>query len=833
MNPTHRWSSRAHDVVADARYALRHFRRTPLATTTMLAVLALGIGTSVVLFTLINSLATQPGPGIAKDRALVRIRGTLRPAPAAGLQPRLLSWPEVEALAARSDVFSSVVAHANEAAMVKTADGGASEFAAGVVYATPNYFSTLGVRPASGSPPAGDRDVTRLSTAPSALISHAMWQRYFGGAPDVVGRVIRVNGIPTQVVGVAPPRFVGTGGSGAFTLWMPLGAYTIVQGRAADVFVNSDALFLSAVARLATGVSHDAGSVTANAVAQRSAVHADSSGARPQRGADVVPLLAGNSRVSEEADLVLSQALASGFALLVLLITCTNVSALMVGLAVARRSEIGVRLSLGADRRRLIRQLLTESVMLSFAAASVGLLVTALGIEFLGNRLEDVQLVIDWRVTLATSGTALVAGLLFGMSPALHATRVSLADAIRASSAAAGTPRSRMQRGLVIAQVALTQPLLVGLGVVIMNVAGQVQGRSSTATSHIVEIELDPWGGRVDDAQRESRIAAAVTRVATLPGVRAAMPMQMGTVHAPLVVYPADRIAGVTTDQVLQAVLTSAPRGYFGAMGVSVVRGRDFSAGDYAQAHHDAMRPPMFDAVVIGQGLARRLWGNADPIGRRLVLAASSAPPMTVVGVVGDPDASRVSDRVRLYVPYSTANTGVIAWTVGVALPLVNGIRQVVAAEAPLMPVVRAQTMEQREAFERRTVIRTSGLAAAGGVMALILSAIGLYAVISFSVTSRTREIGVRAALGAPNWIVARMFFVRGLGLGALGLALGLPLSIIAAQSLATSLRWPVPDTALLIACIGSAVLVVASLASWLPARRAAAVDPVQALRSE
>jgi putative ABC transport system permease protein len=824
-------------LAADVRYAFRHFRRTPLSTVTLLAVLVLGIGTSVVLFTLLNSLATQPSPGIPRDRALVRIRGTSHGSPNPEQQARLLSWPEVEALSARKELFTSVAAYANETALVSYGEGAPVELTASVVYATQNYFGVLSVRPAEGTVPAGEADVTALSTAPSATISHAMWLRHFGGAPNVVGRLIRVNGTPVQVVGIAPPRFTGAEGNGAITLWMPLSAYPLVQHRSAAVFSSSDTLFLSAVGRLAPEASARNASDAARSIAERFPARADSAGIRPERSADVVPLLAGNSRVGGQADLLTSQATAGGLAFLVLLITCTNAGALAVGLAAARRREIAVRLSLGADRRRLIRQLLTESLLLAMTAGAAGLVATSTGIDFLANRFEDVQLVIDWRVTVATFLIALVAGILFGLSPALHATRASLADTMRGSSGGSGRTRPQLQRGLVVMQIAFTQPLLVGLGVVVMSLAGDVQGRAGAAApGEIVEVELDPWGGRVDPADRESRVAAAVARVAATPGVRIAMPMQTGTVGAPVVVQEPDRIAGVTTDEVLQAELTAAPRGYFNAFGAPIVRGRDFNTTEYSQAHHDAMRAPSFDAVIIDRGLARRLWGGADPVGRRFRLAVSvpaNSPPMTVVGVVDKPGPAEANNRVRLYVPYAALNNGVIARTNGPGLPLVNALRKAVASEAPLMPVVRAQTMEQREAAEQRNLVRSSGGAAAGGILVLILSAIGLYAVVSFAVASRTREIGIRSALGAPRGQIVRMFFLRGLGLGVLGLALGLPLSIVAARSFAGVLHWPVPDMTLLGTGIGAVVLGVACVAAWLPARRASGVDPVLALRSE
>jgi putative ABC transport system permease protein len=828
-------------ALADVRYALRHFRRTPLSTATMVVVLSLGIGTNVVLFTVLNSIATLPAPGIARDASLVRIRGTLRAGGIANVQPRLLSWPEVREYAGRAELFAAVAAHADETALVDAGDASAAPLAVSLVYTTPNYFGVLGVRPALGTVPAAGPDAARMTAPPTAMISHALWRQRFGGARDVVGRTLRVNGFPVEIVGVAPPRFHGTDGGGGATVWVPLAAYPLLQKRTAAVFLAHDSLFLGAAARLRPGVAAGAAAPVVAGIAERAlrpGRDAAASAAGETASADVVPMLASNARVSSRADLVVSAAAAGGLALLALLITCTNVSALLVGLAVARRREIGVRLSLGAPRRRLVRQLLTESVLLALVAAAVGLLVTAAGIRLAGSALEGVQLVVDRRVTAATCAVAVATGILFGLSPALHATRISVGEVLKSSSGAAAA-RSRLQRALVVAQVALTQPLLVGLAVVAATMVTDADARAkSGAPDRIVEIELDTWAGRVSAAERASRVAAVVERVAAVPGVVAAMPMEMGTVVAPLAVHPADRVAGVAYDPAMETVLTAAPAGYFDAFDLPIVRGRDFDAAERAQASAaEAGRAPSFDRVIIGSGLARRLWGDADPLGRRLEMAGagSRSPALVVVGVVDEPAAGPAGEggRLRAYVPYAALNTGVVARTAGPALPMLGTLRRVVAAEAPQMPIARAQTVAQREAESRRALLRAGGAVAGGGLLALLLSAIGLYAVVSLSVGQRTREIGIRTALGAPGGQVVRMFFARGLGLGALGLALGLPLSMLATRLAAAALGWPLASPPLLGAAIGAVVLGVASVASWIPARRASSVDPMAALRME
>ncbi|HEY0152407.1 MAG TPA: ABC transporter permease [Longimicrobium sp.] len=829
-------------LAADLRYAMRHYRRTPLSTLTIVVVLSLGIGTNVVLFTFLNSIATMPAPGIARDASLVRIRGTVR-AEGMGEQPRLLSWPEVQEYAGRAELFGGVAAYASESALVNLDD--AASVTVRLIYATPNYFGILGVHPALGAAPPAERDVMRMTSPPTAMISHAMWRQRFGGERGVIGRTIRVNGFPVEIVGVAPPRFTGTDGGGGLTMWMPLAAYPLLQKRTPAAFMSRDSQFLGAAARLREGVTAQGATPVVAGIAGRALLSpttgatVDGVARKETPGADVVPMLATNSRISQRADLLVSGVAAGGFALLVLLITCTNVSALMVGMAVARRREIGVRLSLGAPRKRLIRQLLTESVLLALGAAAVGLLVTAGGIRVLGAMLEGVQLVVDWRVTIATCTVALVTGVLLGLSPALHATRVSVGEVLKSSSWSVAATRSRLQRALVVAQITLTQPLLVGLGAVVATMLTDIgRGAASSVAGQIAEIELDAWSGRVAGAERESRIAAAVERVAAMPGVLAAMPMQAGTITAPLSVHPADRVAGINYDDAMESHLTAAPRGYFGAFGIPVVRGRDFDAPEYAHPADGVARAPSYDRAIIGRDLARRLWGGADPLGRRLVIGQPNRPgsaAMVVVGVVDEAAAgpSEVNGQLRVYVPYSSMSMGVIARTAGPALPMLNAMREAVAAEAPQMPISRAETLEQREAEARRSVMRAGGAVAVGGVLALLLSAIGLYAVVSFAVGQRTREIGIRTALGAQRRQVVRMFFLKGLGLSAVGLLLGLPLSLLATRLIDAKLNVPLSSSPLLGVAVGALVFVVASVAVWIPAHRASTIDPVLALRIE
>lgn len=824
-------------MAGDLRYALRQGRRTPLATLTLLLVLSLGIGVNTGVFTLLTSLATLPPTGMPRDRELVRIRGWAHAGRAEAIQPRLLSWPEVEEYARRADLFTDVAAHAEETGLVSGLEFSSPPVTTRLIYTTANYFRLLEVRPALGTPPHPEPEVRRLAAPPTAVISHTLWRR-LGGTPEVIGRVVQVNGTSVTIVGVTPPRFAGTGGDGPVTIWVPLAAYPLLQQRSAALFSSPDSLFLHAAARLAPGVMVEAATSVVAAVAGRFTRKGTGATHLLAAGADLAPMLASNEQIGNRSDQLISATAAAALALVVLLITGTNVSALMIGLAVARRREMAVRLSLGAPRARLVRQLLTESVLLAVVAGGLGLLVTAAAIQVAGRLVADLPLAVDWRVTIASLGVAVGTGILCGLSPALHATRIPVNEVLRSASSAIGAPPSRAQQALVVGQVALTQPLLVGLGVVVASMTAELRQLTAvTVADQIVEVELDPWAGRVTGTDREQRIAGLVERIAAMPGVRTAVPMQMGTVVAPLAVHPADRVDRPAAGMVMQASMTAAPRGYFAAHSIPIVRGRDFAGTEQVHASRDG-EPPSFDVAIIGSDLAERLWGSADPVGRRLVMGVperAGSPGMEVVGVVAAAAAgpSDVNGLVRVYVPYAAMNTGVIARTAGPALPLLDEIRRAAASQVPDVPIQRAETMAQRQAEVRANVRRAGAGVAGGGGLALWLSALGLYAVISFSVAQRTREIGIRSALGAQPGQIIRMFIGRGLALGVAGLLLGLPLSLVAVRLITSALHWPVAALPALCIAVAGLVLAVVGAAAWVPARRAGRVDPLTALREE
>jgi predicted permease len=826
------WAGRGLDsIIADLRYGIRGLSRTPFSALTMIVIFALGIGCNGALFLFISSLVNNPVPGMSHDASIVRIRGIERRAgPTIG---REFSYPEYRDYASQTKLFASVAAWTSSDVVlgVSGRDGGQDTLLSGAAtYVTANYFQVLGVRPIKGTGLPTDIPDDFGNPPLLAVISHAVWTRSFGSAPDIVGRPMKVNDTTVTIVGVAPKRFSGarTGGS-LMRVWLPLSARTAVQRTPTDI-ASYDPAFLGLAARLQPGVEPSHTLPTVQAIGARSMqLRTVMSGGT--RSTDVVTMLAANY-FPPSADEGGGIGRLGGliFPTLILLVTCTNVSALLAGLTIARRREIAVRLALGAARRRIVRQLLTESVMLAVAAGAFALFVIWIALQFVESTVADVNVVIEWRTIVFTFLIALVAGTVFGWSPALHGTRVTLSEVLKDAAGGAVAQRSRLQSGLVVAQIALTQPLLLGMGSLIIEMHEDLQlVPTAPYADRVLDLRFNtnPRYGSMDQA-REDKLRRLRERFAAMPGVVGIVPQEDLADSFDVIVHEADRI-GDQTDRGVRVDAQAAPAGYFDVMGVSIVRGRGFDV-----AHREDR-----GSIIIGAGAARRLWSGADPLGRRLVAMTPTVrgSQFTVVGVVDDASGGlgESSDRIRVFVPDLIGVTGhFLIRTEAPAQSMLPVIRAVAVAEAPDLPFVSARTLEEVEGSQRSSVRRAMAGVSGIGAIALFLSAIGLYAVVAFAVRQRVREIGIRTALGADRRQVVRWFVLRGLRLGLVGMGLGLTFSIIVVRVISAmegkESSAAIVVVAALVACIA---LLVTVIATWVPARRAAAVDPLLALRAE
>ena len=816
-------------VVADVRDGVRCLSRTPFTSLTMIVVYALGIGFNATLFLLISSLVNSPLPGVPHDESVVRIRGIER---RAGVNiGREFSYGEYRNYAAQSALFTDVAAWTSADVVLGVRGGDESPqetlFSGAATYVTSNYFAVLGIRPdrGPGLPPTfldagGDPPLV-------AVISYVVWERCFGLAPDVVGRSLKVNDTAVTVVGVAPRRFAGARSGGSrMRVWLPLNARAIVQRVPVDL-TGDDSAFLGLAARLRSGVTTDQALPVVELIGARSMPLIQTAGTR---STDLVPMLAGNYfPPSGETPSVIQRASSLLIPILILLVTCTNVSALLAGLAIARRHEIAVRLTLGAARRRIVRQLVTESVLLAMTAGALALVVIWIVLRLVESTIAEMYVVVDWRVVLFTFVVALAAGIIFGLSPALHGTRVSLSDILKDAAGGIAGPRSRLQSGLVVLHIALTQPLLLSMAALILEMREDLKRVPSTVyADRVIDVRFNtnPRYGAIDQA-REATLRRLHDRFAALPGVAGIVAQENADESFDAAVHRADDV-GEEGGRRLFVRAHAAPPGYFSLMGVPIVRGRDF---DVARREDSA-------AIVIGAGAATRLWPGADPIGRRLVSLAPTrrGSTFTVVGVVDETAAGRVDDgyEIRVFVPDVRVTGHFLIRMQAPAEAMLPFIRSIAVTEAPDLPVVSARTLESIESEQRKSLTRALAGIAGTGALALFLSGIGLYAVVAFAVRQRAREIGIRAALGANRQQVVRLFLMRGLRLSVAGMMVGLMLSLIVVRLMA-AIKGEDPPSGLagLAAAIAAIAIAVTVLATWVPSRRAAAIDPLVALRAE
>jgi putative ABC transport system permease protein len=810
-------------LAGDVRFAVRYFARHKVTTTILVAVIALGTGTNALIFSIFQSQFLRPAPAVPENAAHALIWGRERLTRAAEWQPRRFSERDLAALSERRDIFHDVAAWAEDEVIV---DGGDSTGAraVGAQFVTPNFFGALGVRVAAGREflwSAGDKpDMT-------VVLSYAIAEQLYGNAPAALGRRILVNDVPVYVVGVAPPRFQGARRNmDNAAIWIPMSARAdltqVPRSR------PTDEAELSLLTRLAPGVSRDRATALARLVVAN-ALPDSAARVGMARTAYVLAMHTLPPGDDRTEDIFVFAALMT-LGVLVLLVAWTNVSSLIVAAAVGRRHEIAVRLSLGASRLRIVRQLVTESTLFALAGSAAGLMLAWWTLTYLaktGFAGADVAPDLGTFVFVLAMGFA--TGILFGLSPALHATRGGVAHALRGSGTGTRS-RSRLQRGFVVIQIALSQPLLVVLGAVLSQAVADYRPLSPEMSRQTIAIGFRPLATGAP-SQRPEAIASLVTRIAGRPEVA-------GASHEPSLVAVHDVHTKADTARVQ---LEGAPPGWLALVDVPVILGRDVSLADTAASDYP---------VVIGSDLARGLWGDASPLGQTISSPAGRAPnadsiTMTVVGVfdatrrlpetASSQGIGRTNAPARVFTARGKRwkSDGVLVRTRGPAATFVPELQRFVRAQAPSLPVVSMLTLEQADQRTYQATLRMSALAGAGGALPLLLASLGLFGVVSLAVRQRTREIAIRIAVGAKPMQVARMFLGSGVSVSLLGVMLGLPLSI-AALSLGLSPVFTPQVNPSVIGTVTAVVLVtVASAATWIPARQAALVDPARTLRVE
>ncbi len=622
------------DFANDVQFALRQIARTPLFSGVVIAVIALGTGTNAGLFTTLNAYAWRAAPGIEDSPRLARLTATAARGVSGQPAALSLSYRDIQDLRGQRDVFADVAAWHATSLAADFGDGAASVM---VSYTTANYFRVLGVVLALG---AGFPDGADQSPDPIVVVGHSLWQTRLGGRADALGTTIRVMNQPFTIVGVAPPRFAGVNVSsmGRDAIWIPLGARALLEADA-NVPDRRDALSLLGVARLAPGVSaRSVASMTAPlaaAVAQGDPATHRGLAIRAER-------LTGMARGRGDS----TETIAAFFLVgaLIVVITCTNVSALLLGRAVARRREIGVRLSLGATRLRIVRQMLTESLVLASAGALLGLLLYTIGVELAYATIPEVIYGLQPQpATFAFAAMfALITTIVFGLAPALHASRAGIADVMKGSGDLS-IRRSRLQASFVVVQLACSQPVLVVTSLVLADLRAGPNDSAASAPASVVtmssEIFRSPTRGQTALGARDSAGEAAGPvlrrvrrRLDDLPGVQSAA-ISAGGGRA---TFEATTAAGSRIVTEMAQLNVSAD--WFSTLGIPIVRGRTIGAGEDSEGSV---------AIVVSEDAARRLWPGEDPIGKRLLRRPRVVDPGDGLRIQG---ASPVDAAVSLEV---------------------------------------------------------------------------------------------------------------------------------------------------------------------------------------
>ena len=787
----------------DLGLAIRLLRKSPAFTLLALLCLALGIGVNASIFSLLDSIYLRPLPVGNADRVAVLSRGG----------SPLFPYPEYRALRDRNQSIEGLAISEPEESDLSF-EGNAMLIGAEPVSA--NYATVLGARTVMG------RWFTR-EDEPVAVISYHAWQQLFHGDPGVLGKIIRSESHAYTVVGVAPPEFAGIYAPLRIDLWVP---FRYWAGKDAD---NRRGMVFGCLKR-GVGVSQAAAEL--NAIA--TLIHGENPDMAEDAGAPLLlELVRGipdpvGRRQAMPAVILLMIVVA-----LVLLIACMNVGNLLVARGMGRQREIAVRFALGAGRARVLRQLMTENLALGVlggaAAVFVGyatnrLLVEALPMLPFGETFR-IDLPLDFRVLLYTGSVALLTALLFGLLPALQSSRGDLAAVLKGTNIAGG--RLRLRLAMLTGQIALSLVLLLTAGLFVRLIVrlhnldpGFASANCLYAPAFVPAPQFTPTLGRVFYDQLLARLRA-------LPGVGSA------SLTTRLPMYAAG-IAGTCAaregDRPRPATSTTIDRGFLGTLRIPLLEGRDFASTDKAEG------PPV---AIVNQTLARRLWPNQAAVGRTFQVGCDHPRTLQVVGVARDSKIRSMNEVTlpHVYLPFSQAYEGGIVFlvveTAGDPGLVVERVRQTLVSADPdfrTYGVRRLSDSVDASFWQARFELWVLGIL---GALALVLAAVGMYGVLAYHVTARTREIGIRVALGARPREVVQLVIAQGLRVTMAGIAIGLLISALASRLLTTLLQGVSPTDAVTWSSAVGVWIAVALVACWLPARRATRVEPLVALREE
>jgi putative ABC transport system permease protein len=828
-------------VILDAKYAIRSLVRRPLFTTVILLTLALGIGCTVAIFSVANAVLFRPLP-FRDPHKLAFVWTRL---PATNVARSLVSGPDFQDYQRETTSFEGL---AGAAAIPGTLTGDGPPERITNAYVTWNLFDLLGVRPALGRTHRREDAFAidpKMFGNPNpdlppgkVILSYELWQRRFGGQRDIIGKTILMDGWGSEVVGVLPA---------GFRIYLPadagmptdIDAWAVLPSNIGDF--NRDAPWLTVVARLKNGVTLEAAQRDMDRMAARlREVH------RFHERQNLQIAVNGMHRdvVNHARPALLALLGAVGF---VLLIACANIANLLLVRASERSREIAVRAAVGSGRGRIVRQMLTESLILSLAGGILGVMLAWQGMGVIralspANLPRIETMAVDLPALAFALGVSIVAAIVFGLAPALRAVGGNLADGLRDRGSDSGGVRgNKLRTALVVSEVALSLVLLIGAGLMVRSFAQLQKVHPGFDAKNVVTFNAPLQFLKYLTTQSRANLANLLAdRVAAIPGVEGVggvtpLPLaggdqysvgSYGKIGDPDDVYQANK-----------ADFKSVLPGYFEAMKIGVVKGRTFVRGDNeGQA---------LDVAVIDEKFASRVFGSADPIGAQILVDhfndqtfSMERLPVTIVGVVANVRSSSLAaeGRETIYVPYVFSSFLPLVFVVRTAVEpanLIARIRDEVKALDPDVPVADLTTVESWVTKAMAPTRFLLALNATFAGLALVLASLGLYGVMSYSARQRTREIGVRAALGASDRDVLRLILGHGMMLAGVGIVLGLAASVALTRIVRSYLVGVSSTDPIAFAGVSAVLLAVAAVASYLPARRASLIDPSRALRDE
>ena len=820
-------------MLNEVRYALRNLLASPAFALVAVASLAVGIGINTTIFTVVNAVLLRPLPVADPDR-LVDIYTT------SDVEHSSTSWLDYQDIRRGTEAFSGVIGHSLMFANISR--DGRSRIVLGEVV-TANYFDVLGVRAAIGRTFTPEEDAAEGANRVTVL-SDGFWRREFAGAPSIIGREVRIRGAGYTVVGVAPAAFNGMMPGIAPELWVPASMVEDVEPVGIQDVVPSPTgatrlqrrgqRWMFVKGRLAPG------STLAQAEAQVSSVMARLETEYPATNRNRRAMLVPTSRVRihplVDGSLVPGAVLLMVAVSLVLAIACANVANMLLARATTRSREIAIRLAIGAGRGRIIRQLLTESVILAVLGGWAGFLLARWTIGLLLAFQPPLPISIslnlhpDWRVFVFTLLVSLVTGAVFGLAPAVHSTKTDLVRALK-SEVTPGARRRRfgMRDTLVVAQVAFCFVLLVGAGLLLRSLAASRAADVGFETHGLAIATVDLDMHRYTPDRGRLFYRDALERVKAIPGVTSAALVER-LPFSPNVHTQAIFIDGRTYQEGDRGAITDSTRvseGYFRTLGVPVLRGRDFDGRD---------TPASPGVVIVNETMARRYWTDEEAIGKRIRIHGADGPAFEVVGVVADHKVRTVGEAPRPLVHFARGqgynpSATLLARTSGDDGQLVRAMRSELTALEPELVLLENQTMTSSMAttlFPAQVSAMVVGIA--GGI-ALLLAAVGLYGLIAYSVSRRTKEIGLRMALGASPSGVLALVIRQGLGRVLIGVGVGAVIAAGLTRLMQNALYGVGAVDPASYAGAAVLLLLVALAANVVPARRAARVDPMIALR--